>query len=301
MKSKSSKTAWIVFGIIVAVVIFVLIISSALKQPITSNGLALIRLDGPISLSSQESFFERASPTRSIMQQLDEADKNQNVKAILLEINSPGGTVIASKELANKVKSLEKPVIALIEEVGASGAYWVASSADKIVADSLSITGSIGVTGSYLEFSNLFEKYGVTYQEVKGGKYKEIGSPFKDLTPEEQRVLQNKINLIHERFLEEVANNRNLETEQIAKISTGEFFLGEEAINLGLVDILGGENEAIETAKQLTGLEELEIVDYTPQPTFFESLFGLSSYYVGRGIGAELTSLRLENSLEIIA
>ena len=214
--------------------------------------IAVIPIYGPITISGSSSFIieESGSSSNSIIEFLDKANSDSSVKAIILEIDSPGGTVVASEELANAVKSSNKPTVALIREVGASGAYWVASSANKIIASPMSITGSIGVLGSYLEFSEIFEKYGITYQELTAGELKEIGSPFKPLTPKEREIIQKKINLIHDYFIDEVSRNRNLSVTQIQEIRSGLFYLGREAIDLGLVDYLGNKDLAINVSKE---------------------------------------------------
>ncbi len=255
--------------------------------------IAVIPIYGPITISGSSSFIieESGSSSNSIIEFLDKANSDSSVKAIILEIDSPGGTVVASEELANAVKSSNKPTVALIREVGASGAYWVASSANKIIASPMSITGSIGVLGSYLEFSEIFEKYGITYQELTAGELKEIGSPFKPLTPKEREIIQKKINLIHDYFIDEVSRNRNLSVTQIQEIRSGLFYLGREAIDLGLVDYLGNKDLAINVSKELAGIKEAKIITYERKVSFLDIFSKLSAnqfYYIGRGIGASM-------------
>ena len=129
---------------------------------------------------------------------IDSAKKDVRIKGVIFKINSPGGSVVGSKEIGNAIKKLGKPSVAVIREVGASGAYWVASSADVIIADELSITGSIGVISSYLQFSKIMEEYGITYERLVGGEHKDMGVPYKQLSKEEQIIMQKKINIIPE-------------------------------------------------------------------------------------------------------
>jgi len=219
-------------------------------EPIQENEILVVKINGIISNSDGDNIFSSADTNSdSIISLLKKAKDSKNIKAVILEINSPGGTVVASKEIANAVKEFNKPKVALIRDVGASGAYWIASSADKIVADELSITGSIGVISSYLQFSDLFEKYGITYERLVSGKYKDAGSPYKELNDEERGLIQSKLNKIDQIFLDDVKINRNL--EDTYRIETGEFFLGIEAKELGLVDYLGNKNTAFEIAKNL--------------------------------------------------
>jgi len=213
-----------------------------------------------------------------------------------LNINSPGGTVVASKEIADAVKKVDKPVVALIREVGASGAYWVASASDHIVADPLSITGSIGVIGSYLEFSELFSEYGIKYQELTTGKYKGLGSPFDRLSDDEERVMMGKLQIIHDYFSDEVNANRNMDLTEYAN---GLFYLGTEAKEIGLIDELGGKEEAIAALKDLAGIDTHELVFYQRKASLLDILSKLTNnfgYNVGEGFGDTLT---IEKDFEI--
>lgn len=308
-EKKSRKTAWIIAGIIIAW-LFLFSLASIFDNDSTEisskNKIAIVPIQGEISIAGSSGFVipsDGASST-SIVKNLEQAEKDNSVKAIILEINSPGGTVVASEEIANKVKSIDKPVIAWIREIGTSGAYWIASSSDRIIADPLSITGSIGVIGSYLEFSKLLEKYGIRYESLATGRYKDLASPFKELTQEERILLQDKLNIIHNAFVDEIATNRNLPREQAASLATGIFYIGKEAKQLGLVDELGDKQLAIDRAKQLAGIEEAEIIRYEQKRSLFDLLGDVSSkfsYYLGRGIGFELASKLEEPGLEISA
>src|SRR3989344_1664750 len=147
-----------------------------------SATVAVIPIEGVIT-TAEDDLFSDVANSRDIVDLIKEADNNPNVKAIVFEINSPGGSPVASEEIANAIKQTSKPTVAYIREVGASGGYWIASATDRIFASRMSITGSIGVIGSYLEFDGLLDKYNITYRRLVGGKYKDIGSPFKELTP----------------------------------------------------------------------------------------------------------------------
>ncbi len=269
-----------------------------------SNKIAVIPLTGFLAGDKTESLLgETGTSSKTIVNFIEQAEKDPDVKGIILEINSGGGTVMAGKEIAEAVKKTQKPTVALIREVGASGAYWVASAADKIVADEMSITGSIGVTSSYLEFSGLMEKYGVSYEELKSGKYKEAGSPFRELTDEERRLLQEKIDKIQAYFLEEVKKNRNLDNKTIKEISNAGIYLGTEAYDLKMVDYIGGKELAINITKQMANLTEAKLIKYEEKKGLLDMLGRLSaeSYYnIGRGIGTEIVNRgKTESILEI--
>ncbi|MBI2109969.1 signal peptide peptidase SppA [Candidatus Woesearchaeota archaeon] len=279
-----------IIKILIVLLAFALVsftLSNLLIKAEVFDQIAIIQIKGPIT-SEQPSFpTSKTVLPENIISFLDSAEKDKGIKAVILEINSPGGTAVASKEIASRVKSFNKPVVAWIRDLGTSGAYWVASSADKIIADDLSITGSVGVTSSYLGFSGLFEKFGISYEQVAAGKYKELGSPYKKLEEQERELLMSKINKIHRIFLDEVAENRNLNAEQINKISTGEFFLGSESKSLGLIDYLGSKEVAINVTKQLANLTEASIVTYETKQSLFERLafvFNSFSFKVGEGI-----------------
>jgi len=263
--------------------------------------VAVITLEGPITGTSDTLFFSsQGVDSQKVVKVLKAASEAKNVKAIILEINSPGGTVVASKEIADAVKELDKPVVAVIREIGTSGAYWVASATDYIYADELSLTGSIGVNGGYLEFSGFMDKYGVGYQELKGGKFKDAGNPYEALSEEEKKILQSKIDVIHESFIKSVAENRGMEFNEVKKFSEGLYYLGVEAKEIGLIDDFGGMKEAKKKAEELAHVDKLEEVQYKTKGNAFSVLdliSAKSSYGVGRGIGDSLRSSNLQNSI----
>ena len=257
---------------------------------VLQDQVLVVPIKGVISSSSSSSLFESSGLNLdSTLKSLKKAKEDNTIKAVVLEINSPGGTVIASRELANAVKNLDKPTVAVIREVGASGAYWVASSADVIIADELSITGSIGVISSYLQFSKIMEEYGITYERLTAGAYKDLGSPYKELTQNERNILQSKLNIIQGVFINEVKENRQI--TDLNRVSTGEFFLGVEAKELGLIDKFGDRDTAIEEAKTLANLKDPRIIEFKEKTSLF-NIFSLISkesfYYLGRGIGSEI-------------
>jgi len=235
------------------------------------------------------SVYNGASSQR-IAQQIASADSDSSVKAILLEINSPGGYIVATEEISRAVEACDKPVVAWIREEGASGAYWVASSADLIVAEPASITGSIGVTASYLQYAGLLEKYGITYERLVTGKYKDMGSPYKELSSSERTMLQSKINVLNEQFIGHVSRARGMSESNVRALATGEIFLGSEALENGLVDQLGDKQAAFEAAKELSGAEDASLDDASYNG-FLEGFLSTSAYWFGRGIADGLITL----------
>ncbi len=279
---------------IIGVILFIYLISfgaSKLIIPQQSDKIAIIPIEGELVTAGESSIpFKGSSTTSSqIVAFIESANKDQSIKGILLQINSPGGTVIASKEIADAVKSSPKPVVAWIREIGTSGAYWVASASDAIVADELSIVGSIGVTSSYLQFAGLMKQYGVGYEQLTTGKYKDLGSPFRELTADERAEMQKRLMVIHQAFVDEVANNRHLDPKKVADLANGIFYLGKEAKEDGLVDYLGGKELAINITKEKAHITEAKLVTFKEQKSILSLLQRLETdafYEIGVGIGS---------------
>ncbi len=292
-KEKSNMGKWIVIiSVLVIFCVLSFIVAGILGLFITPNmddgNVAVIKINGPITISESEQLISSQSASSTVIVSLiEEADKNPEIKAILLDINSGGGSPVASDEIAQAVKNTNKTTISVIRELGASGAYWIASASDHIIANRMSITGSIGVYSSMFDLSGFLEDNNVTYNLIKAGKYKGIGSPFKELTPEERYQVQKRINLIHDFFIEEIAVNRNLSYKEVEKLATGLWFLGSEAKDMGLVDELGGKNEAIDYIEKKLNIT-VDLVTYEYRRSLFDSFFMISSdsfYSIGQGIG----------------
>jgi len=274
------------------------------KEISLTERILVIPIEGVITYDSGSSGFlgfSSKSKLQNTIEEINDANKDDNVKGVIFEINSPGGSVVASQELANTIKSLKKPKYAVIKEVGASGGYWAASATDKIYASELSVTGSIGVISSYLQFSGLFEKYGITYERLVTGEYKDLGSPFKELTNNERTKLQAKLDRLHQYFVREVSINRNIPIEKVQELATGEFYLGSEAKEFGLIDEFGDLNVAIKDMKLELGSEEIEVEKYEEELSFFDLFSARTSYYFGKGVASGLLEFKSENNLKISA
>lgn len=194
-------------------------------------------------VTDDEYNFNEAS-AEEIYAMLDFAEETEQIKAIVLEIDSYGGSPVASEEIANKIKRTKKPVIAVIREGGASGAYWVASAADYIFASELSDIGSIGVTMSYLDESKLNIKEGYTWNNLSTGIFKDAGNSDKPLTAEERAIFERDIKIVFDKFKAEVAKNRGLSLEEVEALADGSTMLGRQALEAGLIDGIGYLEEA---------------------------------------------------------
>lgn len=188
------------------------------------------------------------------------AETDPSILAILFEINSPGGAPVAAEQIAEYIKSSELPTASLIGDIGTSGGYLVAASADTVIASAMSQVGSIGVTMSYLDNSAYNEIEGYTYVELASGKFKDAGSPDKPLTDEERELFMRDINIVHEEFVNAVATLRNKPIDEIKALADGSSMTGRQAETAGLVDKIGGRSAAKNVFAQALSLTESEIV-----------------------------------------
>ncbi|MFT4303740.1 MAG: signal peptide peptidase SppA [Candidatus Woesearchaeota archaeon] len=258
----------------------------------SDGNVALIKINGPILTETSSSLFSGSEGTSStaIVNQLEKLAKDEKIKAIMFEINSPGGSGVAADEISLAIKSLGKPTVAYVRNIGTSAAYWIASSTDHVIANRLSLVGSIGVIASYLEFSGLLENYNVSYQRFVAGDYKDFGSPFREPTRTERELFQEQLNQIHHIFIAEIAENRNMSFEEVEELANGMFVTGLQGLDLGLIDDLGGKKEAIIYLEEQLGFN-VNVVEYRKRTSLFD-LFSASqqgrAYSIGRGIGDSL-------------
>ncbi|MFB6203004.1 MAG: signal peptide peptidase SppA [Candidatus Nanohaloarchaea archaeon] len=283
-------TAAAVTGLVILVTGGVLLATSNPMESGKAEG-AIIQLSGSISATSGGLTSSALTPEK--VRELNEKALEQGADVIIYEINSGGGTVVASKEIMREIESVEVPTVCRIRDVGASGAYLLSTGCDRIVADSASLTGSIGVRSSYLEYSGLLNKLGVEYVNITSGKYKEIGSRYSNITSRERKMLKQKAEAIHRQFLETVKEERNLTRSQVQTIKTGNIFLGKKAKELGLVDRLGGRMTAKKTAEDLVGRNvSFSEVQQGPQ-------FGLLSLMGIDSMAGEMLSLVTETGTRV--
>src|SRR3989344_1512622 len=184
-KSRIKTTLLLIVAVLVGLFILLPLLLSFFSSEASAK-VALIPLEGVLSNTPGTVFGDTATSANTIINFLAQANENPSIKAIVLQINSPGGTPVATDEVATAIKNSPKPVIAFIKDVGASSGYWIASSTEYIIANRMSITGSIGVFSSYLEFSGLMEEYGVSYERLVAGEYKDMGVPYRKLTSKEK-------------------------------------------------------------------------------------------------------------------
>ncbi len=220
--------------------------------------IALIRIEGIIAGGrGGASFLGAVAGAEDVIQQISVAKEDPQVKAVVLRINSPGGTPAASEEIGREVEKLaktQKPVVASLGDTAASGAYWVACQADRIVANATTTTGSIGVITQINSYEEMFEKIGIDTTIIKSGEYKDLGTTSRDPSEEEIEILQLLVDDIFERFVDTVAKGRDMEIERVMALSDGRIFTGRQALELGLVDDIGNLLEALDIAAGEAGI-----------------------------------------------
>ena len=184
---------------------------------------------------------------------IKQANDDERIKALVIEVDSPGGSPVAGSEISEAIKSSKKPVVAFIREMGASSAYWAISSASKIFASLNSNVGGIGVTSSYLSNVGKNTKDGYTYEQLSAGKFKDSGSADKPLTAEEKILFMRDINIVYENFITVISKNRKIPIEKVRDYSDGATVMGATAKERGLIDEIGGLPEVEQYLEKITG------------------------------------------------
>jgi protease-4 len=222
--------------------------------------------------------FGGTAGTGGVLEALRRAEENPGIRAVVLRLDSPGGTAAASQEIAEAVKRLKKAgkkVVASMGDVAASGAYWVAAGSDRIFANPATITGSIGVLIETVEVTGLYGKIGVSKETIKSGPYKDMGSESRPMTPQERAIFQGMVDDIYDQFVDWVAEGRKMEREEVLRLADGRIFTGRQAKAVGLVDELGDFRDAVRCAGRLAGIKgEPQVVDLGPSRFFWERLLG---------------------------
>jgi protease-4 len=224
------------------------------------HDLAALAMGGKVGLVEVEGQILDA---RGIIDQLERQMEDASVKAVVLRVNSPGGAVAPTQEIYDEIFRLResgKPVVASLGAVAASGGYYVACAADTVLASPGTLTGSIGVIMTFPNAQELLRKVGLSFQVVKSGPNKDVGSMYREMTPEEKRLLQDVIDDVYDQFVEAVMRGRGLSREEVAALADGTIFSGRQARELGLVDRLGGLSDAVDLAGKLGGIRGKPVV-----------------------------------------
>jgi len=253
------------------------------KEGFGGSKIALIPLEGMLINAKEGGFLQPTeNPLSLFTQQLEMAEKDPAVKAVVLRVNSPGGTVTSADAMYELLvrfrKKTGKPVVAAFQEVSASGAYYIACACDRIVAQPTSVVGSIGVIFYTFNFEGTLNKIGARSEALKSGALKDMGSPFKSISPEERTVMNGMINEYYARFLGVVTENRKLtDAAAIKTIGDGRVFSGRQAKDLGLVDDLGLLEDAIKTTRKLAHAPGARVIIYRRPYGYGGSIYASSS------------------------
>ncbi len=255
------------------------------------NTVAIIPLQGEIGYGASNSSDSIITP-EMVQNAISKAESDNSVSSIVIDLNSPGGSPVASEEIMNTINDSKKPVVVWISDVGASGAYLAASSADKIVASPSSVVGSIGVIMELTDLSKYYQANGINKSSIKAGEYKDMGSDYRPLTTAEKNMLQGMVDQDYNHFIDIVSVNRHLDTNYTRSIAQGKVYTGTQAKDLKLVDETGSEKSATDIAAKLGGITgSYNTITISPSSSILDILNSLSSriaYSIGMGIGNNL-------------
>ncbi len=237
-----------------------------------------IALSGVITRSGEESLFGAAEdPVTRVLNQIQAARNDDEVKAILMEVDSPGGGVTPSDEIWNALTQFKasqegRKVVIFMRDLCASGGYYVSAAGDWLIAEPTTIVGSIGVIMSTLNMKGLSEKVGIKDVTIKSGANKDLLNPFTETSPEQLALLQEMIDASYRRFFEIVRDARDFEDADLRTLADGRIFDAARALDVGLIDQVGYWDDAVAKTAELLGEEEIRIVRYDSQPSFFQLL-----------------------------
>lgn len=251
----------IIFGLLLLVIVGILLFLIISLITFFTGGRKIISLKDQVGVVIIKGAIGKS---REIINQMDKYGKDDDVKAVVLRIDSPGGAVVPSQEIYDKILQLKKKkkVFTSMGSVAASGGYYIACASDKIVANPGTITGSIGVIIQFPQAKELLKKIGLKSTVIKHGKYKDVGSPARDMTSDERLLMQGVVDDIYDQFVEAVSLNRNIPKKKIEALADGRIFSGRQALNLGLVDYIGNMEYTIDLAARLSGIKGKPAVVY---------------------------------------
>ncbi|MFF2855867.1 signal peptide peptidase SppA [Peribacillus sp. NPDC058002] len=245
-----------------------------------SNVIAVFDVEGTIQDTGEASLLSSATYNhRAFMDKLKMAEENDDIKGIILRVNSPGGGVVESAEIYDKIldiKKVKKPVYVSMGSMAASGGYYISAPADKIYASPETMTGSLGVIMHGYNYEKLAKKYGVEFETIKSGPHKDIMSPTREMTGEEREILQNMINNSYDQFVKVIADGRGMTEKEVRKIADGRIYDGRQAKENHLIDDFGHLDDVIAAMKTDIGKKDAQVIRYTDEAGF-GSLFSMGA------------------------
>lgn len=295
-RKKSLLWLWILLGVgglglfmLIGLAVMVGAISAMFSGPSDygammskGDGVAIIRINGEIASGGDGGpFGDGVAGSDTIIQQIKKAAENKRARAILVRINSPGGSAAASEEIYRELMALrkDKPIVISMGDVAASGGYYIASAGHQIYCNAGTLTGSIGVISAHMDLSKLMQKIGAGFDVTKSGEFKDMGIPSRPSTAREKALMQNLIMDVYDQFVTAVADGRSTEgrkmtKEQVKKLADGRIYTGRQALKVGLVDEIGGFQQAFDKAAKMGHISgKARRIEYGPR-NLFEALFG---------------------------
>jgi protease-4 len=258
-----------------------------------SYDVAAVSVEGPISRDGGGGRLPTGRGGQSaddVVETIESADSDENARALLVELNTPGGEVVPSEDIRLAAERFEGPTLAYATDTCASGGYWIASGCDAFLAREGSVIGSIGVVGSRPNASSLLEKVGVSYEQFTAGEYKDAGVPLKEIGEEERAYLQGLVDEYYEQFVERVAAGRGMDPATIRE-TEARVFLGTEALDRGLVDAIGTREDAKQRLAEELGTRSVIVEEFEPRRGVAERLRGgaaSTAFAFGAGIASAL-------------
>ncbi|MCK4773223.1 MAG: signal peptide peptidase SppA [Candidatus Krumholzibacteria bacterium] len=285
---RSRNTVFVILFVIAAAITVVALIAYFALVSYFDSGVAMGDAVAVVDIQG-EIFFDRSK-----LHEIESHRKNDKVKAVVLFINSPGGGVAASQALHRAILDLrlEKPVVAFLASVAASGGYYAACAADSIIATEGTLTGSIGVIAAFLRTEELYHKIGLDVTVIKSGKYKDVGSPYREMTQTEKAYMGRLLDRVYDQFVTAVAETRDLPLERAYELAEGRLYTGDEAMEVGLVDRLGSYEDAVLMAAKMGGIEgEPRVVKKRRRRDLWERIWGETAAALAKN-RAERVSLK---------
>ena len=283
------------FGVLIAlgvVLVGVKVGGNVARSLFPGYDVAEVAVEGPITRDGGGGALPqspRATPADDIVEQIERADADDNVDALLIKLNTPGGEVVPSDDIRLAAERFDGPTIAYTTDVCASGGYWIASGCDELWAREGSIVGSIGVIGSRVNASDLAEKVGLSYERFAAGEYKDAGTPLKELEDDEREYLQGLIDDYYETFVERVSDGRDLEPEFV-RDTEARIYLGDDARELGLVDELGTRRDVEDALAERLERDEVAVEEFEPERPLMARV-GTGARQVAYAFGAGVASV----------
>jgi len=294
------KKKAIIISLGILALLAAILIPTILIPRLAVGKIAVIPLSGTITTEGSSLFSGSTITSELVRDYLTRAKEDKVVKAIVFHIESPGGEIAPCQEILWEIERVKKakPIVVSMGGTAASGGYYISTKANKIVALPTTMTGSIGVISQVTNIEGLLEKLGIQIEIFKGGKYKDMYWGFRELTPEEEEIMQGMVNEYYEQFIDVVAEGRGLSKEEVRNLATGQIYTGTEAKELGLVDELGDLDTAINLAMELAGIETA-IAEYYQLPRLtLWSLLGFADAIKARISGLSAQDIIL---LEILS